>query len=176
MIKNIVKIFIIKPTFTISMTLIFSVAKITAFGGVAIGNIKAQLAAITTAIPIILTGSPISMAITLMIGRNDIVKAVLDRTSVKKTVVKINMHKTKSTEKLFRKVNCEASQSPKPLNIIAFARAKPPPKSNNKPQGNCFICFHCNKSFFLFEDGIRKNIKAEVIAIPESVKLDKKLN
>jgi len=46
----------IKPTFTISMTLIFSVAKITAFGGVAIGNIKAQLAAITTAIAIILTG------------------------------------------------------------------------------------------------------------------------
>ena len=158
------------------MTLIFSVAKITAFGGVAIGNIKAQLAAITTAIPIILTGSPILIANTPMIGRKDIVKAVLDKTSVKKTVAKINMHKTKSTEKLFRKVNCEASQSPKPLNIIAFARAKPPPNSNNRPQGSCFICFHCNKSFFLFEDGIKKNKKAEVIAIPESVKLDKKLN
>ena len=87
------------------MTLIFSVAKIIAFGGVAIGNIKAQLAAITTAIPIILTGSPKSMAITPMIGRNDIVKAVLDKTSVKKTVAKINIHKIKSAEKLLRKVN-----------------------------------------------------------------------
>jgi hypothetical protein len=88
---NIVKIFMIKPTLTISMTLIFSVAKITAFGGVAIGNIKAQLAAITTAIPIILTGSPISTAITPMIGRKDIVKAVLDKTSVKNTVAKIKI-------------------------------------------------------------------------------------
>ena len=70
------------------MTLIFSVAKITAFGGVAIGNIKAQLAAITTAMPIIFTGSPISRAITPMIGRNDIVKAVLDKTSVKNIVEK----------------------------------------------------------------------------------------
>ena len=81
----------IKPTLTISMTLIFSVAKITAFGGVAMGNIKAQLAAITTAMPIILTGSPISTAITPMIGRKDIAKAVLDRTSVKNTVAKIKM-------------------------------------------------------------------------------------
>ena len=70
------------------MILIFSVAKITAFGGVAIGNIKAQLAAITTAMPIILTGSPISTAITPMIGRKDIANAVLDKTSVKNTVQK----------------------------------------------------------------------------------------
>ena len=88
MIIHIVKIFIIKPTLTISITLIFSVAKITAFGGVAIGNIKAQLAAITTAIPMMFTGRPISIAITPIIGRNDIDKAVLDKTSVKKTVAK----------------------------------------------------------------------------------------
>ena len=91
MIINIVKIFMIKPTFTISMTLIFSVANITAFGGVAMGNIKAQLAAITTAIPIILTGSPILAANIPIIGRNDIAKAVLDKTSVKNIVAKIKM-------------------------------------------------------------------------------------
>ena len=176
MIKNIVKIFIIKPTFTISMTLIFSVEKITAFGGVAIGNIKAQLAAITTAIPAILTGIPILIATTPIIGRNDIVKAVLDKTSVKKTVAKIKIKIINSKEKLLRKVNCDANQSPKPVTITAFANAKPPPNNNNKPQGSSFISLHCNKSFFLFEDGIKKNKKAEVIAIPESVKLDKKLN
>jgi len=84
---KIVKIFKIKPTLIISMTLIFSVANITVFGGVEIGNIKAQLAAITMAIPRILTGSPISTANTLIIGRNDIVKAVLDKNSVKKIII-----------------------------------------------------------------------------------------
>ena len=81
----------IKPTFTISMTLIFSVAKITAFGGVAIGNMKAQLAAITTAIQMTFTGSPISIAKTPIIGRSDIVNAVLDKTSVKNIVAKIKI-------------------------------------------------------------------------------------
>lgn len=83
--------FITNPTFTISITLIFSVEKITAFGGVAIGNIKVQLAAITTAIPIILIGSSILIANIPIIGRNDIVKAVLDITSVKNTVATIKI-------------------------------------------------------------------------------------
>ena len=73
-------------------------------GGVAIGNIKAQLAAITIAIQIIFTGKSKSIARKLTIGRNEIVKAVFDNTSVKKTVAKINIKIIYKLEKLFKKV------------------------------------------------------------------------
>ena len=62
------------------------VEKIIALGGVAIGIINAQLAAITTGSAKIIESSWLDTAKAIMIGRNNNVVAVLLVTSVKKEI------------------------------------------------------------------------------------------
>ena len=75
-----------KPAFIISGILIFPDPKTIAFGGVATGNIKAQLAAKTTGIVSATGATPRATATAPTTGRNVEVVATLEVSSVKKMI------------------------------------------------------------------------------------------
>lgn len=168
-------IFIRIPALIICPIVTLPDPKITALGGVATGSIKAQLAAKTTAKVRILGFTPMLIDNAAAIGKNVIVVAVFEVISVSKTIAKITTTKISNTGADDKNTRLSPIQSPKPELTIDDASERPPPNNNKSPQGNFLACSHTNNSVVLFSDGIMKKLTAAIIAIPGSVKPEKKL-
>ena len=79
------------PAFTMSLISIFPLPKITALGGVAIGNINAQLAAIVVGITKYNGFDPKPIAKIINIGVNVATVAVLEFNSVRKIITRTDI-------------------------------------------------------------------------------------
>ena len=114
--------------------------KTIAFGGVATGSIKAQLAAKVTGAANIIGLMPISIAIAPITGRNVAVVATLLVSSVKKIIITAIIITIRVVGRVLINERLEPNQAANPELLTAAARDKPPPKSNNTPQGNFSRC------------------------------------
>ena len=106
-----------------------------AFGGVATGSIKAQLAAKVIDAPNIIGSSPRPIAKAAITGKKTLVVAILDVNSVRKTInvtaanIRAISPNTPNGSKPF------PSHAANPVEATAFARLKPPPKRIRRFQG-----------------------------------------
>src|SRR6056300_165281 len=142
-----------------------------AFGGVATGNIKAQLAAKQTGIANETGKTPI--AIPPKTGRNVVVVVTLLVISVK-NIIKVAIAKIKNIGGIvLNTIKLSPIQIPKPLELICDASDRPPPKRIKRPQGKSFDFSHSNKSPLLLAEGVIKISIAAIIATPASVRPDK---
>ena len=114
-----------------------------ALGGVAIGSIKAQLAARVIGIERRIGFKPNPMAIPETIGKKMVTNATLEITSVKNKARVVKPRKTKKSESELEKKF--AIFKTNPVSKIEEARLKPPPNNNNIPQGNFSVDFQSNK-------------------------------
>src|SRR5699024_8789253 len=127
--------FNINPAFTISLISNSSELNTAAFGGVEIGNMKAQVEDSAT-IPIIMNGSwLIAAAKPILIGINMLETAVLDITSVKNNMAVVNTRTTRIKGKGSTKLNIPPNHFVSSESSKAAAKDKPPPNSNNIPHG-----------------------------------------
>ena len=162
-----------KPALIISGIVSFPEPKTIALGGVATGNMNAQLAANTTGIVRATGAMPKATATAPTTGKNVEVVATLEVISVRK-MIKVATAKINTIGGTFSNtVNPCPIQLPNPDDPIEAAKDKPPPNKTNKPQGNLFACSQVSKSVLLFSEGIKKKLSAAKIAIPASVKPDK---
>ena len=128
-------IFIKIPVRTISGIRKYPDPNTTALGGVATGNIKAQLAA-TVADTISIKGCTLIVsAMGARIGSNMAVVARFEVISVKKLTAAINMNTSKNIDSPCREVICPPIQLASPVAENPSANAIPPPKSKMIPQG-----------------------------------------
>ena len=162
-----------KPALIISGIVSLPEPKTIALGGVATGNMNAQLAANTTGIVRATGAMPKATATAPTTGKNVEVVATLEVISVRK-MIKVATAKINTIGGTFSNiVNPCPIQLPNPDDPIEAANDKPPPNKTNKPQGNLFACSQVSKSVLLFSEGIKKKLSAAKIAIPASVKPDK---
>ena len=144
--------------------------KTMALGGVATGNMKAQLAAKTTGIVRATGAMPKATATAPTTGRKVEVVATFDVISVK-NIIRVATAKIKTMGgTLPSTVKPCPIQLPRPDAPIDAANDRPPPNKTKSPQGSLLACSHVNKSVLLFSEGIRKKLNAAKIAIPASVK------
>ena len=124
----------IKPTFAISTCLTWPVANTIAFGGVAIGNIKAQLAPQAMMAARAIGGKFKVCATEITIGIINAALAVLEVNSVRNMM---NALTTKhSTHSGFSLVNCTMVSAMillAPESFMTILKVNPPPKSINTP-------------------------------------------
>src|SRR5690606_2080257 len=111
-----------------------------ALGGVAIGNIKAQLLAIVIGINKCRSGIFKPIAIPATIGANTAVKATLLINSVINNIKVINNVAINNTLISLLEIDV-AIISMIPLSDIALAKAKPPPNKIRIPQDNFWVSF-----------------------------------
>ena len=141
-----------------------------AFGGVATGNMKAQLAARHTGTVSDTGSTPIPTATAPKTGKNVEVVATLEVTSVRKIIKAATAKIKKIGGTVLRILNPSPIQTPSPLEFIWAAIDNPPPKRINRPQGNLSDWLQSSNSPFEELDGIINNKIADIIAIPASVR------
>ena len=133
-----------------------------AFGGVAMGSIKAQLLAMVTGINTFKIGMFKPIAIPATTGANTATNATLLMSSVINSINTISKHTTIIGLKPPLLMPSVITAT-KPLEAIPFAKAKPPPNSNKIPQASLLVSFQCNtKSPFLKFIGIANKEMAPI--------------
>src|SRR5699024_8346433 len=166
----IVNIFNINPAFTISFISNSSELNTAAFGGVEMGNMKAQVED-TATIPIIMKGSwLIAAANPMLIGINIFEPAVLDITSVRNKIPVVSTITIKINGSGFTIPNIPPNHLVSPESSNAAANERPPPNNSNIPQGSLFISSQTSKPPLCVLAGIKNNSTAPVIAITVSDK------
>lgn len=141
-----------------------------AFGGVATGSIKAQLAARQTGTVKDTGRTPMPTATAPNTGRKVEVVATLLVTSVKKIINAATANIRNIGGTVLSTLKPSPIQMPRPLEFIWAAIDKPPPNKINNPHGNLSESLQ-SKSSPLFEvDGIINKRMAEIIAMPASVR------
>lgn len=123
------------PAFTICFTSTKPLAKTMAFGGVAMGSIKAQLLAMVTGMSKYRIGTPRPIAIPATTGAKTATKATLLISSVINSISMINKLAVAVTLK-FPAAMAPETASTIPDTDIPFANAKPPPNKMSMPQAN----------------------------------------
>jgi len=166
-------IFNANPALIISGMVNFPEPKTIALGGVATGNINAQLAANTTGIVKATGAIPRATATAPTTGKNVEVVATLDVISVK-NIIKVATASIRTMGGTFpRMVKPWPIQPPRPDEPIDAAKDNPPPNKTSNPHGSLLACSQVSKSVFAFSEGIKKKLNAANIAIPASVRPDK---
>ena len=133
-----------------------------AFGGVAIGNINAQLLAMVTGINKFKIGMFNPIAIPATTGVKTATNATLLISSV------INNIKMINKETVNRILNSPAAiasviNETKPEEAIPLASAKPPPNNNKIPQANLLVSFQSNTKIpFLIFNGMANKATAPI--------------
>ena len=143
-----------------------------AFGGVAIGIIKAQLAARHTGTVKDTGNIPRPIATAPNTGKNVDVVATLLVISVRNIIKAATRNISIIGGTVPKILKPSPIHTPKPVEFICAAMDKPPPNNIKRPQGNLFELSQFNKSSLLFDEGIINNNIAEIIAIPASVSPD----
>ena len=145
-----------------------------ALGGVATGSMNAQLAAKHTGTVKETGRTPIAIARAPNTGKKVVVVVTLLVISVKK-IIKVATANIKSIGgTVLRTSKLLPIHIPSPLELIWAASDKPPPNKINKPHGKSLDLSHCRRSPFLEADGVIKINIAAIIAIPASVKPERK--
>ena len=141
-----------------------------AFGGVAIGSIKAQLLAIVTGISTYSIGTSSPMAIPATTGAKTATRATLLISSVIKSI-RIISKETVNNILISLEEMADATTSTIPEADIPFAKANPPPNRMRIPQGNfCVSGQRMIKSLRFMLNGIANNEIAAIIEIIVSLK------
>ena len=119
------------PTFK-SLILTIPVAKTTIFGGVAIGNAKAQLHAKTTGIMNVNGFTCIAIAMEAAMGAIIDEVATLDANSVSQMTNVTNMKSKAAIGMVSSFASCSPSHMDKPLWLKPSANANPPPNKRTR--------------------------------------------
>mmetsp|Transcript_13437 Transcript_13437/g.43542 ORF Transcript_13437/g.43542 Transcript_13437/m.43542 type:complete len:216 (-) Transcript_13437:785-1432(-) len=123
------------------------VANTMAFGAVATGSMKAQLAANVAGTMSNAAGTPIETDICPMMGNNTLAVAVLLVISVRKVTNSTTRNTKKRGGRIAKTVNCSPTHSERPVVSNAVERAKPPPKRKTSCQGVFSNVSQSNKRF-----------------------------
>ena len=129
-------IFNAKPALIISGILNLLEPKTIALGGVATGNMNAQLAANTTGIVSDIGNTPMEMATAPTTGKKVLVVATLEVISVK-NIIKVATHSIRiigGTD--LRTDNPSPIHRPRPEDPICAASERPPPNNTRSPHGS----------------------------------------
>mmetsp|Transcript_78801 Transcript_78801/g.222813 ORF Transcript_78801/g.222813 Transcript_78801/m.222813 type:complete len:400 (-) Transcript_78801:416-1615(-) len=127
--------FMMSPVEAMSRIVILRVAQTMAFGGVATGSIKAQLAASVAGTIRVTGASWREQARSPRIGSSTLAVAVLLVTSVRKVTSSTAANTTRSVGAPWRTDSCWPSHSESPVALKPVASAKPPPKSSRMCHG-----------------------------------------
>lgn len=132
---NTAMMFKTNPHLAISITLIYPYEKMTAFGGVATGNIKANDDAMAAGSMMYRGSAFIVNARSPKMGRNNAHVAALLVTSVTAAIIK-HIARTRLTDsKWCNALSCELIHAERPDSCEALAMEYPPPSKNTMPQG-----------------------------------------
>ena len=142
-----------------------------AFGGVATGSIKAQVAAKATGIAksrTLCSVYPSPPATPMITGMKAAAVAVFDVISVKKITSAVTASITITIGNMLRLLTCSPIHRLRPVLPNCAERARPPPNSNKISHGRCFAVFQSIRRSPLLFAGMINNIIATLIAIIES--------
>ena len=109
-----------------------------AFGGVATGNMKAQVAAIATGITRSIGSSPSPTATPPIRGRKAAAVAVLLVSSVRPSTISATAAIRITTGRKPKPATCSPTHLLRPVSVNCADRASPPPKSSRMSQGSSF--------------------------------------
>ena len=157
------------PAFAIFGIVSIPEPKTIAFGGVATGNMNAQLAASVTGTRSTTGSYPASIAIAPTTGMNVAVVPILLVSSVRKIISVETMITSRAIGS--RPTSCKfpPSHVASPVRDTAAASVSPPPKSKRMDHGRSSMCFQRISSGSCMSPlGIRKSQIPAAMAMPES--------